>query len=89
MSLMVSVSGVRGIVGKSLTPPTVMKYTEGFVRVIPGKKGNLSILLNTGELVRSHGIVNSVHEYKLVLKDYLKNGCTFLGVGIIHEFRYD
>jgi coenzyme F420-reducing hydrogenase alpha subunit len=63
--------------------------SEVYAITIPGKKGNLSILLNTGELVRSHGIVNSVHEYKLVLKDYLKNGCTFLGVGIIHEFRYD
>jgi coenzyme F420-reducing hydrogenase alpha subunit len=59
--------------------------SEVYAITIPGKKGNLSILLNTGELVRSHGIVNSVHEYKLVLKDYLKNGCTFLGVGIIHE----
>ena len=63
--------------------------SEVYAITIPGKRGNLSILLNTGELVRSHGIVNSVHEYKLVLKDYLKNGCTFLGVGIIHEFRYD
>lgn len=63
--------------------------SEVYAITIPGKKGNLSILLNTGELVRSHGIVNSVHEYKLVLKDYLKNGCTFLGVGIIHKFRYD
>lgn len=63
--------------------------SEVYAITIPGKKGNLSILLNTGELVRSHGIMNSGHEYKLVLKDYLKNGCTFLGVGIIHEFRYD
>jgi coenzyme F420-reducing hydrogenase alpha subunit len=63
--------------------------SEVYAITIPGKKGNLSILLNTGELVRSHGIVNSVHEYKLVLKDYLKHGSTFLGVGIIHEFRYD
>ena len=73
-------------------PPLKSYKDEGsevYAITIPGKRGNLSILLNTGELVRSHGIVNSVHEYKLVLKDYLKNGCTFLGVGIIHEFRYD
>jgi len=39
--------------------------SEVYAITIPGKRGNLSILLNTGELVRSHGIVNSVHEYNL------------------------
>ncbi len=36
---MVSVSGIRGIVGESLTPPAIMRYTRGFVRVSGNKKG--------------------------------------------------
>ena len=30
MSLMVSISGIRGIVGKSLTPETIVKYASAF-----------------------------------------------------------
>lgn len=30
MSLMVSISGIRGIVGSSLTPETIVKYTAAF-----------------------------------------------------------
>lgn len=36
---MVSVSGIRGIVGESLTPSAVMRYTRGFVRVTGKKNG--------------------------------------------------
>jgi len=36
---MVSVSGIRGIVGESLTPPAVMRYTRGFVQVAGKKQG--------------------------------------------------
>ncbi|MBN2322695.1 MAG: phosphoglucosamine mutase [Spirochaetes bacterium] len=39
MSLMVSVSGIRGIVGESLTPPVVMRYTRGFVKAAEKKQG--------------------------------------------------
>ena len=63
--------------------------SEVYAITIPGSKGNLSILLNTGKLVRSYGVVDSNGESKTSLKSCLKNGCTFLGVGIIHEFRYD
>lgn len=63
--------------------------SEVYAITIPGSKGSLSILLSTGELVRSHGVINVNGEFKTTLKSYLKNGWTFLGVGIIHEFRYD
>jgi phosphomannomutase len=39
MSLMVSVSGIRGIVGESLTPSVVMRYTRGFVEATGKKQG--------------------------------------------------
>jgi phosphomannomutase len=43
MSLMVSVSGIRGIIGESLTPPTVMRYIQGFVRATGKKRGSFLI----------------------------------------------
>ena len=38
MSLMVSVSGVRGVEGKDLTPPVVVGYVRSFLRIV-GKTG--------------------------------------------------
>ena len=43
MSLMVSVSGIRGIVGESFTPPTIMRYIQGFVRETGKKRGSFLI----------------------------------------------
>lgn len=37
-NLMVSVSGVRGIVGESLTPETIVKYISAFATFMKGKK---------------------------------------------------
>jgi phosphomannomutase len=43
MSLMVSVSGVRGVVGEDLTPQTVMDYTRSFVHITGKKRGRYLI----------------------------------------------
>jgi phosphomannomutase len=43
MSLMVSVSGVRGVVGEGLTPHAVMRYTCSFVRITGKKRGTYLI----------------------------------------------
>jgi len=34
MPMMVSVSGIRGIVGKDLTPPTIVSYISGFAHIL-------------------------------------------------------
>ncbi len=34
MPMMVSVSGIRGIVGKDLTPPTIVSYISGFAHIV-------------------------------------------------------
>ena len=36
-TLMVSVSGVRGIVGSSFTPEVIVRYTQSFAGLFPGK----------------------------------------------------
>ncbi len=38
MSLMRSVSGVRGIIGKTFTPEIVVKYVSIFTKILKGKK---------------------------------------------------
>lgn len=48
MSLMVSISGIRGIVGESLTPKTIVKYTSAFAEycqrgtIIVGRDGRIT-----------------------------------------------
>jgi phosphomannomutase len=37
MSLMVSVSGIRGIVGESLTPVVLAKYTQAYANWLYGE----------------------------------------------------
>jgi len=72
MSLMISVSGVRGIVGKSLTPEVIVKYTSAFGEycrrgtVILGRDGRL-----TGKSI-GH----------LVSSTLLQMGCNVEAIGI-------
>jgi len=73
MSLMVSISGVRGVVGKTLTPEVVVRYTAGFAAyagsgpIILGRDGRItgspianivsSTLLSMGRDVIALGVV--------------------------------
>jgi phosphomannomutase len=49
MSLMVSVSGIRGVFGKDLTPPVILKYVCAFVHVIKARKNTILIGRDTRE----------------------------------------
>ena len=72
MSLMVSISGIRGIVGASFTPETIVKYTAAFAEycnretVIIGRDGRL-----TGKSV-AH----------IVSSTLLQMGCDVVAIGV-------
>ena len=57
MSLMVSISGIRGVVGESLTPASVTKYAAGFAEYcIRNSSGRPTVILGrdgriTGEMI--------------------------------------
>jgi len=60
------------------------------IYAISNSSGVLEILLNTGEIItRGGGIVHRNDMYKTHLKNRIKGGDTFLGVGIVHKRRYD
>ncbi len=43
MPLMVSVSGVRGIIGEDLTPPVIIKFVESFIHTLGNPAGKILI----------------------------------------------
>lgn len=48
------------------------------------------VLLYTGELIKCHSyIMHRNNLYKTSLASKLKNGCTFLGAGIVHKVLYE
>lgn len=72
MSLMVSISGIRGIVGESLTPEIIVKYSAAFAEyshygtIIVGRDGRL-----TGSNIE-----------KIVVSTLLHMGCNVVALGI-------
>lgn len=72
MALMVSISGIRGIVGESLTPETIVKYAAGFAEycnrgtIIVGRDGRI-----TGKAVSD-----------IVISTLLQMGCNVVSLGI-------
>ena len=68
----VSISGIRGIYGESLTPQNIVKYTSGFAkylkkkRVAIGRDGRLN-----GELVE-----------KIIESTLLMSGCEVINLGV-------
>jgi len=72
MSLMVSISGIRGIVGESLTPETIVKYAAAYAEycgrgtVIMGRDGRV-----TGKSI-GH----------IVSSTLLQMGCDVVGIGV-------
>jgi phosphomannomutase len=73
MSLMVSISGIRGIVGESLTPHVIVKYSSAFARycnggtIIVGRDGRV-----TGKIIT-----------ELVLSTLQMAGCNVIDLGIV------
>ncbi len=72
MSLMVSISGIRGIVGTSLTPEVVVKYTAAFAEycdrgtIIIGRDGRI-----TGKTIGN-----------IVSSTLLEMGCDVVAIGV-------
>ena len=68
----VSISGIRGILGESLTPENIVKYTTAFAkyvkgrRVVIGRDGRLN-----GELIE-----------KIIESTLLLNGCEVVNIGV-------
>ena len=56
------------------------------IYAMSNSSGVLEILLNTGEIItRGWGVVHRNDLYKTHLKNRIKGGDTFLGVGIVHK----
>ncbi|HAP36491.1 MAG TPA: phosphoglucosamine mutase [Bacteroidetes bacterium] len=72
MSLMVSISGIRGVVGESLTPETVIKYSAAFAEycnygtIIVGRDGRI-----TGSSIAD-----------IVIATLIQSGCNVISLGI-------
>jgi len=72
MSLMVSISGIRGVVGESLTPEVIVKYAAGFAEycsrgtIIVGRDGRI-----TGRSISD-----------IVVATLLQMGCNVVDLGI-------
>ncbi len=72
MSLMIGVSGIRGVFGASLTPEIIVKYSSAFAeyckggKVVIGRDGRI-----TGKIIGN-----------LVASTLLSMGCDVIGVGI-------
>ena len=64
-NLMVSVSGVRGIIGESLTPELIVKYISAFATYMNGKK----VVIGTDSRV-SHPFVKSIVNGVFVASGY-------------------
>lgn len=72
MSLMVSISGIRGIVGQSLTPEIVVKYTSAFAEYC-----------NRGTIVIGRdGRVTGKSIAHIVSSTLLSMGCDVIAIGV-------
>ncbi len=73
MSLIVSISGIRGIVGKTLTPDTIVQYASAFAEynngkpIVIGRDGRI-----TGKIVAN-----------IVASTLLSMGCNVIALGIV------
>ena len=72
MPLMVSISGIRGVVGESLTPETVVKYTAAFAEY----SGRKTIVLGRDGRVTGGSVAH------LVSSTLLQMGCDVVAIGI-------
>lgn len=72
MSLMVSISGIRGIVGESLTPEVILKYAAAFAEY--SKNGR--IIIGRDGRITGHSIA------QLVISTLLQSGCDVIDLGI-------
>jgi phosphomannomutase len=72
MALMVSISGIRGIVGESLTPETIVKYTSAYAEYC-----------NRGQIIVGRdGRVTGKNILDIVVSTLLQMGCNVTDLGI-------
>lgn len=72
-ALMVSISGVRGVVGESLTPPVIMKYAAAFGTYLQGKK----------VIVGGDSRTSGKYIRNLVMGILQATGCEVVDIGIV------
>ncbi|MEW5797745.1 MAG: phosphoglucosamine mutase [Bacteroidota bacterium] len=72
MSLMVSISGIRGVVGVSLTPDVIIKYVSAFAEYT--NRGTL--VVGRDGRITGHSIAN------LIAATLVQAGCTVVDIGI-------
>ncbi|MDD8018788.1 MAG: phosphoglucosamine mutase, partial [Bacteroidota bacterium] len=72
MSLMISISGIRGIVGKSLTPEIIVKYAAAFAEY--SNRGTI--------IVGRDGRITGSNIEKTVTSTLLQMGCNVMNLGI-------
>ncbi len=70
---MVTISGVRGVVGETLTPELIVKYIQSFATVVEGKK----IVLG------SDSRVSGPFVKQVVIGTLLAKGCDVIDIGIV------
>jgi phosphomannomutase len=72
MSLMVSISGIRGIVGESLTPEVIVRYTAAFAEYC-----------NRGTIVNGRdGRITGTSVASIVSSTLLQMGCDVIDIGV-------
>jgi phosphomannomutase len=72
MSLMVSISGIRGIVGQTLTPETIVKYAAAFAEYCEGG----TVVIGRDGRVTGKSIAH------IVSSTLLQMGCDVIAVGV-------
>jgi phosphomannomutase len=72
MDPIISISGIRGIFGESLTPENIIKYTTAFARYVNYKR------IVIGRDGRLHGDIIE----KIIESNLLFNGCQVINLGI-------
>ncbi len=75
---MVGISGVRGVVGKSLTPEVLIKYSAAFANLCKSRRQNLSPKVVLGRDSRISGEMCRL----AVLSGLLATGCEVIDIGI-------
>lgn len=72
MNPIISISGIRGVFGESLTPENIIKYTTAFTRYVNYKR------IVIGRDGRMHGDIIE----KIIESNLLANGCEVINLGI-------
>ena len=76
--LMLSVSGVRGIVGKTMTPTIAYDFASAFISFLNDKLGRLPIMC-----VARDSRPSGIELKKAVIKAFLDAGCNVTDLGIV------